>query len=101
MPIDSRAEVTWNGNLTEGNGTVTAASSGAYKDLPVSWSSRTEAHAGQTSPEELLASAHAACYAMAFSAQLGRNETPPTSLSVSATVTFDRNDAGWGVTKSH
>jgi len=55
---------------------------------------------GRTSPEELLASAHAACYSMAFSAGLGRNGTPPTELKVTATVTFDKVEAGWKVVSS-
>lgn len=94
------AEVTWNGALLDGSGTIDYVTSGAFTRLPVTWASRTEAADGRTSPEELLASAHAACYSMAFSAGLGRNGTPPTKLSVSATVTFDKLEAGWKVTSS-
>jgi osmotically inducible protein OsmC len=94
------AEVTWNGALLDGSGTIDYVTSGAFTRLPVTWASRTEAADGRTSPEELLASAHAACYSMAFSAGLGRNGTPPTRLSVSATVTFDKLEAGWKVTSS-
>ena len=77
------ATVTWNGDLASGEGSVTAGS-GIFTDIPVSWPSRIEPH-GPTSPEELLAAAHAACYAMAFSAGLGRRGTPPEHLHVEAT----------------
>ena len=100
MPAVRRAEVTWNGDLATGSGTVSAVSSGAFSDLPVSWAARTE-HPDKTSPEELVAAAHASCYAMAFSAGLGRAGTPPQSLEVSAEVTFDKLEAGWKVTSSH
>jgi lipoyl-dependent peroxiredoxin len=94
------ATVTWNGTLAEGNGTVTAGSSELFTDLPVSWASRTEGVDGRTSPEELLAAAHASCFAMALSGQLVRAGTPPDHLHVSATVTFDRVDEQWSVTTS-
>ncbi len=100
MATTRRAEVTWNGDLMKGSGVVTAASSQLFKEAPVSWAARTEGPGGKTSPEELLAAAHASCFAMACSAGLGKAGTPPTRLSVSATVTFDKKDAGWGVTKS-
>jgi osmotically inducible protein OsmC len=83
------ATVTWQGPLATGEGTVTAGSSGLFTDLPVSWGSRTEAPDGRTSPEELLAAAHAACFAMAFSADLGRAGYTPEELHVAAEVTFD------------
>jgi osmotically inducible protein OsmC len=94
------AEVSWSGSLAEGSGTIDYVTSGAFTRLPVTWASRTEAHDGRTSPEELLASAHASCYAMAFSGRLGRNGTPPTALKVSATVTFDKAESGWKVVSS-
>lgn len=94
------AEVTWKGDLIGGAGTIDYVSSGAFSRMPVTWASRTEAHDGRTSPEELIASAHAACYAMAFSGGLGRNGTPPTALKVTATVTFDKLEAGWKVVSS-
>lgn len=68
--------------------------------MPVTWASRTEAADGRTSPEELLAAAHAACFAMAFSGQLARNGTPPAALKVRAAVTFDKREAGWKVVSS-
>ena len=92
------ATVTWNGDLASGEGSVTAGS-GIFTDIPVSWPSRIEPQ-GPTSPEELLAAAHAACYAMAFSAGLGRRGTPPEHLHVEAEVTFDKVGDGWGVTSS-
>lgn len=94
------ATVTWTGTLAEGTGTVSAGSSELFMDLPVSWASRTEAVDGRTSPEELLAAAHASCFAMALSGQLVRAGTPPDHLHVSATVTFDRVDEKWAVTTS-
>jgi osmotically inducible protein OsmC len=94
------AEVSWSGSLAEGSGTIDYVTSGAFTRLPVTWASRTEAHDGRTSPEELLASAHASCYAMAFSGRLGRNGTPPAALKVSATVTFDKAESGWKVVSS-
>ena len=100
MAASRTATVTWNGPLLEGEGTVTAGSSGTFADLPVSWSSRTEEPEGRTSPEELLAAAHAACFAMALSAGLGRAGTPPDHVHVSATVTFDKIGDAWTVTRS-
>jgi lipoyl-dependent peroxiredoxin len=94
------AEVVWDGDLMAGSGLIQYVSSGAFSRMPVTWASRTEAHEGRTSPEELIAAAHASCYAMAFSGSLGRNGTPPTRLSVSAAVTFDKTDAGWRVVSS-
>ena len=94
------AEVSWSGSLAEGNGSIDYVTSGAFTRLPVTWASRTEAPDGRTSPEELLASAHASCYAMAFSGSLARNGTPPTSLNVKATVTFDKLEVGWRVISS-
>ena len=100
MPAVRRADVTWEGPLATGSGTVSASSSGAFTDLPVSWAARTE-NPEKTSPEELVAAAHASCFAMAFSAGLGRAGTPPERLTVSAEVTFDKLEAGWKVTTSH
>jgi osmotically inducible protein OsmC len=100
MAATRTAEVTWNGSLLEGAGTIDRVSSGAFAGLPVTWASRTEAADGRTSPEELVAAAHAACYAMAFSAGLARNGTPPERLRVTAAVTFDKVEAGWKVVSS-
>jgi osmotically inducible protein OsmC len=94
------ATVTWTGTLAEGSGTVTAGTSELFVDLPVSWASRTEDPDGRTSPEELLAAAHASCFAMALSGGLVRGGTPPDHIHVSASVTFDRVDEKWMVTSS-
>jgi len=94
------AHATWTGSLIEGSGVVSATSSNVFSDLPVSWAARTEQSGGKTSPEELVASAHAACFSMALSAGLGRGGTPPTKLEVDATVTFDQVDGGWKVASS-
>ena len=83
-----------------GSGVVSAASSGLFTDLPVTWASRTEDSGGKTSPEELIAAAHAACYCMALSNGLGTAGTPPEELEVSATVTFEQVEGGWKVASS-
>ena len=95
-----KAVARWQGDLVKGTGTVSSATTGQFKDLEVSWGSRTEEPAGKTSPEELLAAAHAACFSMAFASRLAKNGTPPTTLEVTAAVTFDKKDAGWGIAKS-
>ena len=94
------ATATWNGDLASGEGSVSAGTTGLFTDLPISWASRTEAPDGRTSPEELLAAAHAACYAMAFSAGLAKRGTPPEHLHVEAEVTFDQVGDAWTVTTS-
>lgn len=94
------ATVTWQGDLATGRGSASAGSSDTFLDLPVSWASRTEAPDGMTSPEELLAAAHASCFAMAFSSDLTKAGTPPEHLHVSAEVTFDKLEAGWTVVSS-
>jgi lipoyl-dependent peroxiredoxin len=100
MAATRTAAVAWEGDLTSGSGTITQVGSGAFGQLPVSWAARTEAPGGKTSPEELLAAAHASCFAMALSGALARAGTPPASLAVSAAVTFDKGDDGWRVTTS-
>lgn len=100
MAATRTATVTWNGSLTEGSGTVSAGTSELFTDLPVSWASRTESADGRTSPEELLAAAHASCFSMALSGALARAGTAPDHVHVSATVTFDKVGEGWGVTRS-
>ena len=100
MAAVRRAEANWSGDLTSGSGAVSAVSSGVFSDLPVTWAARTESPEGKTSPEELVAAAHAACYSMAFSGQLGRNGTPPARLDVSSEVTFAQVEGGWKVESS-
>src|SRR5258707_14288669 len=79
---------------------ASAVSSGKFSDLPVSWSARTEAPGGKSSPEELLAAAHASCFAMALSAGLGRAGTKPNRLEVRSRVTFDKVGDSWPVVSS-
>jgi osmotically inducible protein OsmC len=90
--------VVWEKDLVHGSGRVKVAS-GALPEFPVSWSSRSEEDPnGKTSPEELLAAAQASCFAMALSAALARNKTPPERLDVSASCTFDKVGEGYKVT---
>jgi osmotically inducible protein OsmC len=92
------AAVTWRGGLLEGSGSVHSSGSGALGELPVTWAARSEERSGgKTSPEELIAAAHASCFAMALSKQLTDNGTPPERLDVSAAVTFV---PGTGITTS-
>jgi osmotically inducible protein OsmC len=91
-----RADAVWNGNLTEGKGWVSAGS-GALGQLPVTWESRTEAARGKTSPEELIAAAHASCFSMALAHNLNQEGKPPERLSVSALCTLDRVDGSWTI----
>jgi osmotically inducible protein OsmC len=100
MAATRRASVTWDGDLASGTGVASADTSGVFSDLPVSWASRTEAPAGKTSPEELLAAAHASCYAMALSGGLARAGMPPEHLAVSAEITFDKVGDAWTVVSS-
>ena len=87
MALQSTGRTHWEGNLFEGSG-VTSVDTGATGDLNVTWQARAEEHGSTTSPEELIAAAHSACYSMAFSNALDQNETPPQSLDVTATATF-------------
>ncbi len=87
MSIESKASTRWEGTLFEGSG-MTSLSSGAAGPLHVDWKARAEEKGSITSPEELIAAAHSACYSMAFSNTLAKNDTPPGTLDVSATATF-------------
>jgi lipoyl-dependent peroxiredoxin len=95
-----RAEVSWRGDLS-GKGTLNTVGSGAFGGLPITWASRTASPDGRTSPEELLAAAHASCYSMAFSSDLAKAGSPPETVDVVCEVTFDRIDGRWTVTSSH
>src|SRR4051794_11280477 len=97
MAVESSASTVWEGDLGHGSGTTSPAS-GAFPDVEVSWASRTKRAAGKTSPEELLAAAHASCYCMALSNELGQAGTPPERLTATATVEFE---PGEGVRSSH
>ena len=94
---DKHARVSWKGDLENGSGTIEQVGSGAFGPLAVSWAARTGDEGGMTSPEELIAAAHASCFSMAFSARLAKAGTPPDRLEVSATVTFV---PGEGITTS-
>ncbi len=87
MALDSTASTHWEGDLFSGGGTTTLES-GAAGPLTVTWKARAEEHGSTTSPEELIAAAHASCYSMALSNELAKGGTPPTSLDVTATATF-------------
>jgi lipoyl-dependent peroxiredoxin len=86
---ERRADVVWRGDLFQGSGTFDLASSGAARDLQVTWASRTERSDGKTSPEELIAAAHGSCYAMALSNTLAEMGNEPEELNISAVCTFD------------
>ena len=79
MATHRTAEVTWKGSLIEGSGTIDSTTSGVLAPLPVTWTSRAEDPQGRTSPEDLLAAAHASCFAMALSAALADAGYAPTS----------------------
>src|SRR5205085_11645110 len=92
------AQVTWQGDLMSGNGEIHEAASSAFGPLQITWASRSEdEHGGKTSPEELMAAAHASCFSMALSLGLAKAGTAPERLETSATVTFV---PGTGITKS-
>jgi lipoyl-dependent peroxiredoxin len=97
MATHRTAEVTWQGGLIEGSGTIDSTTSGVVAPLPVTWASRAEDAQGRTSPEDLLAAAHASCFAMALSGALADAGHPPDELRTSATLTFV---PGTGITKS-
>ena len=97
MVAKRTANVTWENDLLRGHGRIRFGT-GALPETGVTWASRTEQPDGMTSPEELLAAAHASCYAMALSATLAKNRTASTRLDVTAVCTFDRVGEGWKVT---
>jgi osmotically inducible protein OsmC len=97
MATESSATTVWQGSLTKGSG-ITHPASGAFQDVEVSWASRTSRAAGKTSPEELLAAAHASCYCMALSNELSEGGNEPERLEATATVAFV---PGEGVKSSH
>ena len=96
MATERTMSTTWHGTLKDGAGTIHEAGSGAFGALDVSWASRAEEPGGKTSPEELIAAAHSACFAMALSHGLAQAGTPAERLDTSATVTFV---PGEGITK--
>lgn len=96
-PVVSKASTVWNGDLFTGKGRTSLDSSGSAT-FDVEWDARAEGSETLTTPEELLAAAHSTCFAMAFSNELKKNETPPTQLDTTAEVTFV---AGTGITGIH
>lgn len=96
-----RADASWQGDLQSGGGAVSASSSAVFSALPITWKARTEEPGGKTSPEELLATAHAACYSMASSNELAKAGFAPDQVLVQVEVTADRREAGWTVLASH
>ena len=97
MTVTSEATTHWKGSLMDGSGTVSLDSSGAGT-FDVNWKARSEGSTSVTTPEELIAAAHAACFSMAFSHALAENGTPPESVDTTASVTFA---PGAGITGSH
>jgi len=96
MATTRTMSTTWHGTLMDGAGTIHEAGSGAFGALEVTWAARAEEPNGKTSPEELIAAAHSACFAMALSHGLAQAGTPAEQLDTSATVTFV---PGEGITK--
>jgi osmotically inducible protein OsmC len=99
MGAERTASVSWQGTLEQGSGRLQLAS-GATGSLPVSWASRTQRAEGQTSPEELIAAAHASCFAMALSFGLTQAGTPPESLDVRATCALEETEGGFRIASS-
>ena len=97
--MQSKASAVWQGGLKDGKGEV-SASSGVFSNMPYTFATRFEGAKG-TNPEELIAAAHAGCFAMAFSAQLGEAGITPKRIDASATVTLEKTDGGFAVTSSH
>ncbi len=94
-----KASAIWRGGLKDGKGNI-STESGVLKETQYSFGTRFEDGIG-TNPEELIAAAHAGCFAMAFSAELGKAGFTPESIHATATVSLDKTDAGWTVTESH
>ena len=97
--MQSRANAVWEGDLMSGKGTV-SAQSGTFKGANLSWKARTEGAAGNTTPEELLASAHAACFSMAISHGLAKAGHKPTKIETRCTVEFGPKQGGGFEVKS-
>jgi len=94
-----KATAVWNGSLKEGKGTI-STESGVLSRSPYSFKTRFENERG-TNPEELIAAAHAGCFTMALSAELGKAGITPDSLETTAAVTLEKQDAGFAITKIH
>jgi len=101
MAQTRRAQAHWSGDLANGGGAVSTATTRIIDEQPISWRARTEASEGRTSPEELLAAAHAACYSMAVSNELSKAGFVPDRVDVTVDVTADKGESGWTVMTSH
>ena len=97
--MDSKASAVWQGSLKDGNGRI-SSESGVLSSAAYTFATRFEGSAG-TNPEELIAAAHAGCFSMALSAQLGGAGLVPDHVSTTATVTLEKTDGGFAVTKVH
>jgi osmotically inducible protein OsmC len=97
--MQRKASAVWKGGLRDGKGTISAPG-GALNNTQYSFTSRFENGTG-TNPEELVAAAHAACFSMALSVQLGEAKLTPESISTNVTLTFEKLDTGWTITESH
>lgn len=97
--MERKASAVWKGGLKDGKGTV-STTSGILANTPYSFTTRFE-NAPGTNPEELIAAAHAGCFSMALSAQLGGSNLTPESINTSATLTMEKLEAGWTITAVH
>lgn len=97
--MQRKASAVWKGGLKDGKGVVSSASS-VLNNTPYSFATRFENTPG-TNPEELIAAAHAACFSMALSAQLGNAKLTPSSIETAATLTMEKLDSGWAIKAVH
>jgi len=97
--MQRKASAIWKGSLKEGKGSISSAS-GVLNNTPYSFTTRFENTPG-TNPEELIAAAHAGCFSMALSAQLGGASLTPASIETSATLTMEKLESGWTITAVH
>jgi osmotically inducible protein OsmC len=97
--MERKASAVWKGGLKDGKGSISAPG-GVLKDTPYSFTTRFE-NAPGTNPEELIAAAHAGCFSMALSAQLGEAKLKADSISTTVTLSLDKLDSGWTITSSH
>lgn len=97
--MQRKASAVWKGGLKDGKGSV-SSNSGVLSNTPYSFATRFE-NANGTNPEELIAAAHAACFSMALSVQLGAANLTPESISTNATLTMEKLDSGWTITAVH
>src|SRR5919201_3279490 len=101
MATERKAEVTWKGDLMSGSGRIESVTSGSVGGLDVSWPARSEEPGGKTSPEELIAAAHATCLSMALANGLAEGGHAPKKLETDAQVTLDQTDNGFAITAGH